>query len=525
MARVTFEGKRYPLREGETVLDALLRGGASVPFSCRKGTCQSCLMHAEEGDPGHAARAGLRDALRREGYFLPCQARPVEDVRIARPDPAALSVRFHVHDKDVLAPNVVRLRLEPETTFSWRAGQFVNVRHPSGVVRSYSAASLPDEDYYLELHVGRTPGGLVSGWLADEVAPGDVLDLQGPLGSCFYDPEQRERPLLLLGTGTGLAPLVGVARDALTSGHRGDVFLYHGAREPSGLYLDDELRELERAHGNFRYAPCVSRVASPRGAARGRVTDVAFARHDDLRGWLLYAAGNPEMVHDARYRAFCAGVDREDVHADPFEHAQPFMPDDAAKLRAVASDPELWDALGRGPLLRAILTDFYGRVYEDPRLAPFFHNVTRERAIDKQYAFLADVFTGGRRYFGLKPFNAHHWMIISDELFDYRERLLEACMRRHGLAEPLVRRWGALHELFRREIVKSTARGLVVDGVEHLRDGFREERVDVACVCDGCGAEMPEGSVGRMHARTGELFCARCAARDVGSTLAPPPAD
>jgi truncated hemoglobin YjbI len=117
---------------------------------------------------------------------------------------------------------------------------------------------------------------------------------------------------------------------------------------------------------------------------------------------------------------------------ESLELATPFMPDDAAKLATLSPDPDLWEALGRGKLLRAILEDFYGRVYRDPRLLPFFHKVTIERAIDKQYAFLADVFTGRRDYFGLKPFNAHHWMVISDELFDYRERSIEDCMRRHG---------------------------------------------------------------------------------------------
>jgi truncated hemoglobin YjbI len=230
------------------------------------------------------------------------------------------------------------------------------------------------------------------------------------------------------------------------------------------------------------------------------------------------------MVDAARYRAFRAGARREDIHADSFDHATPFMPDDPAKLATLAADPELWEALGRGPGLRAILTDFYARVYEDPRLEPFFHKVTKERAIDKQYSFLADVFAGTHDYFGLKPFNAHHWMIISEELFDYRERLIEECMRRHGLPEHLVRRWCAVHELFRRELVKGAARGLIVDGVEHSLEGFSEETLGIAGMCDGCEQEMPEGSVGRLHARTGELFCFRCTARKIGATVQPPAA-
>lgn len=524
MARVTFEGRRYPLLDDDSVLQALVRGGANIPFSCRRGTCQTCVMHAIEGDPGGESRAGLRESLVRAGYFLPCRSRPSQDLVIGRPDPSKFLVRAHVHDKVELAPGIVRVRLETETSFVWRPGQFVNVRAPSGLSRSYSLASLPDEDYYLELHVERVAGGAVSGWLVDEVAAGDVIELDGPVGECCYDPGDRERAMLLVATGTGLSPLIGVARDALARGHSGPVFLHHGAREAEALYLGDVLRALEARHPTFHYVPCVSGSGElPAGAERGRALDVALARHPSLAGYDVFLCGAPSMVHEGRHRAYAAGAERGRIHADPFEGAQPFMPEENVKLARLEPDAELWDALEHGVKLRAILTDFYDLVYEDPRLAPFFHKVTKQRAIDKQYAFLADVLTGRKDYFGLKPFNAHHWMVISDELFDHRERLIEGVMRRHGLAEHLVRRWCSIHELFRREIVKSTARGLVIDGVERHLDGFSEETLELDCLCDGCGGEMPALSLGRLHVRTGELFCLRCSARAVGSTLQPPP--
>lgn len=520
MPRVTFEGKRYPLLEGETVLSALLRGGATTPFSCKKGTCHSCMLEATHGDPGAHAQRGLRPELRARGYFLPCQSTPSGDLEARRPDPTSLLVRAHVTDRDVLARDIVRLRLETETIFSWRAGQYVNVHH-EGAVRSYSIASVPDEETFLELHIRRVPDGTVSRWLCDDVAMGDVLDLQGPLGTSFYEAEAEARPLLLVGASTGLSPLYGIARDALAHDHGAPVLLYHGAREPDGLYLRDELVELQRRHPRFTYAPCVS-GADADGYVKGRASAIAFDQNPDPSTFRVYLAGPPEMVYDARVRALAAGVDRSRIHADPFEPSHPVAPDDAAKLRTIAADPELWNALEEGTLLKRILTDFYDRVYEDPRLSPYFHKVTKRRAIEKQYEFLASVFTGKRSFFGLNPFNAHHWMVISDELFDYREALMEEVIGPYQLPPHLVRRWLALHELFRREIVKSTPRGLIVDGVEHDLEGYSEETLSVGSLCDGCGAEMPQGSVGRMHHRTGQLFCARCAARRVGATDAPP---
>lgn len=188
----------------------------------------------------------------------------------------------------------------------------------------------------------------------------------------------------------------------------------------------------------------------------------------------------------------------------------------------LAPDPEMWAALEQGAGLRRVLEDFYAHVYADERLAPFFRFTTRERAIDKQFAFLREIFTGEECYFGDRPYNAHHWMVISDELFDYREAMFEDCLIRYGLTHDQIRRWNALHEMFRREIVKAKARGLILQGVEQPILGVREETIEVGTLCDGCEAEMPAGSRGLLHERTGELFCTGCSARHVGQSLAPP---
>ena len=514
MSSVEYRGAIYEVGENEVVLDALIRGGADVTFSCRKGSCQSCILRARRGDPGARARAPLRAALAESGLFLPCVCRPDEDLVVEPADLSRVYMEALVAEKERAAPDVVRLRLEPAQQFDWTPGQYVNLRRADGLVRSYSIASVAASDYFLELHVRRVPGGEMSGWIHDRLAPGDTVDIQGPLGSCTYRPEFAGQPLLLVATGTGIAPLYGVARDALRQGHDRPIRVYHGGRTMEDLYLHEALRALDAEHPNLEYRPCLSGDDVPAGIRAGRVTEHAFGRdHRDAAGHAVYLCGNPDMVYLARYRAVGAGVARAAILADPFEPSHPYMPDDEAKLASVPPDPELWQALGRGTELRAILEDFYERVYADERLAPFFHNVTKGRSIAKQYAFLAEVFSGEDHYMGLSPFNAHHWMIISDDLFDYREDLFEACVRRRGLPEHLVRRWMAFHELFRRELVKARPRGLIMDGVEHDLEGFDLEELRVATLCDGCNGEIDTGATVRLHRRTGQLFCDGCAAR------------
>ncbi len=520
--RVFFEGSAYSVGEGESVLETLIRGGANVTFSCRKGTCQSCMLETVRGEPGEGAAKGLRSALVDAGMFLPCCAHPTRDLEVRRPDPAKLFTRLQLAEKEWLSPSVCRLSFEPETNLDWKAGQFVNLRRSDGVVRSYSIASIPEEDYFLTVHVKRIEGGVMSTWLCDELEIGDAIDAQGPIGSCYYDPADSAKNLLLLCTGSGLSPLYGIVRDALRQGHTGEIHLFHASKTADGLYLRDELRALAREHAQLRYTASLTQPADlPEGVVEGRVVARAFERGPDLAGWMVYLCGIPEMVYEGRHQAVLAGAARADIRADPFEYAHPYQPDDSRKLAQIAPDPELWEALERGPGLMRILTSFYDAAFVDPRLAPFFHRVTKQRAIEQQYAFLADLFSGRRAYFGLRPFNAHHWMIISDELFDYREAAMEAVLRAYGLSEPLIRRWAAVHELFRREIVKSSARGMIIAGVEQPMAPPERVVVELPCVCDGCEAEMNVGETARYHAHGGQLFCEACAG--VPSRSRPPP--
>lgn len=176
----------------------------------------------------------------------------------------------------------------------------------------------------------------------------------------------------------------------------------------------------------------------------------------------------------------------------------------------LAPDPELWAALGEGAKLRAILDDFYAQVYADPRLSPFFAGVTADRAAGKQYAFLAQIFTGAPHYFGERPRNAHSWMVISNELFDYREALMARTLRRHGLAEPFVARWLEVEEAFRKQIVKDQPRGRRYGKHEVPAEGYGEDTLTVGSLCDHCGGEMPSGTRARYHLRTGHAYCQAC---------------
>jgi len=173
-------------------------------------------------------------------------------------------------------------------------------------------------------------------------------------------------------------------------------------------------------------------------------------------------------------------------------------------------DRELWKALQEGKLLREILLDFYGRVYQDKLLSPYFHGITMQRSIEKVYSFLQQIFTGEKCYFGDRPKNAHHWMVISEETFKYREALMIECQRRAGLPEEMIRRWIAIEDYYKQDIVKSEPWKRVVGGVELPLEGFGEMILDSGAICDGCGRIVEVGENVRYHLRIGSMYCGQC---------------
>jgi truncated hemoglobin YjbI len=182
----------------------------------------------------------------------------------------------------------------------------------------------------------------------------------------------------------------------------------------------------------------------------------------------------------------------------------------ASDRREFPPDPELWAALKEGEVMAAILNDFYTRVFEDPVLSPYFTGVTKQRLVEKVYSFMRQIFTGEKLYFGDRPRNSHHWMVISDEIFDYREALMASCMRRAGLAEHLIARWQAIEESYRGDIVKAKPFGRMVDGVELPVEGFGQTVLEVGALCDSCERVLEPGEEVRYHLRLGHIYCDAC---------------
>lgn len=321
MATLRFEGSDFACNSNESVLECLERHGVPMRSSCRSGVCQSCLLRAMSGDPGAAAQQGLKETLKAQNYLLACVCRPAGDLTLVRADAEGTRIRARIIEKSLLNDRTVRLRYAPVSPPDYRAGQFLNLVGPGGEVRSYSLASAPGLDDFLEFHIMAMPGGKLSGWAMAQARVGDESEMLGPQGACFYVAGRPDQALVLIGTGTGLAPLWGIARDALSQGHRGPIRLYHGALRRESLYLMDELRALSDRYENFDYVPCVLH-ADGEGVRAGNIQDIVQSEEGSFQGKRVFLCGDPNLVRSLRRSVFQAGAAMKDILADAFLPSQ-----------------------------------------------------------------------------------------------------------------------------------------------------------------------------------------------------------
>ena len=170
-----------------------------------------------------AVRSASLRRRRRTGYALICQARATTDlvieIREIRhvTDVEIRELPARVERMERLAPDVMGLwlRLPAIEPFTWQCGQYVDVMLSGDRRRSFSLANPPRDAALLELHVRRARGGEFSERVFGDMKPGSLLRIEGPLGQFIYRP--GDRPLLLIGGGTGYAPLKAMIREALDS--------------------------------------------------------------------------------------------------------------------------------------------------------------------------------------------------------------------------------------------------------------------------------------------------------------------
>jgi CDP-4-dehydro-6-deoxyglucose reductase len=322
-------GASFTVQQGESVLNAALRQGVMLPYSCKNGTCGSCKSVLESGEvhyPFHPPLALERSDIA-DGYALLCQAEPIEDLQIRVREIEAvrdIPVRLlpaRVIEKTLLASNVMRLtlRLPKAQRLQFLAGQYVDILLPGGIRRAFSIASPPQREDELELHIRHVEGGDFTGWVFDELKEKDILRLEGPLGTFFIRHDQPGKPIIMMGGGTGFAPLKSMVEDLLSHNDKRNIHLFWGARSQEELYQEDLARSWVEQYPHIQYSSALSDDADTVAAFSGFVHEAVLDEYPDLSPYDVYMSGPPAMI-DAGKQAFLNnGLTERRLFYDSFE--------------------------------------------------------------------------------------------------------------------------------------------------------------------------------------------------------------
>lgn len=324
----------FTVKEEQTVLDGALEAGIVLPYSCRNGTCSTCKGKVVSGsyDAGKAPEHIIEPDQLAQGYTLLCQARPSSDlvveaqiVRMAG-DIEVRKMPSRVMEIEELAPDVRLLKLQLPTSdpFNYHPGQYIEFIMRDGRRRSYSMANTPNESNLIELHIRHMPGGAFTDHVfgAGDTAMKirEIQRVEGPLGS-FFLREDSNKPIILLASGTGFAPIKALVERLIETGSRRPVTLYWGGRRPHDLYMNDLAQQWVDILPDFSYVPVVSDAldADAWTGRTGFVHHAVMADFPDLSAYEVYACGAPVMVESARHDfSHSNGLPEDAFFADAF---------------------------------------------------------------------------------------------------------------------------------------------------------------------------------------------------------------
>ena len=301
--RVAGRETTFPCEPREFVLDAAERAGYSMPSSCRKGACNTCEAGLLDGEVEQRGR-GRRTA--RDGTALLCRAQPRTDLTI-RP---RRFERIDVFRRKVITTRIFRLSRPAEdvTILSLRfpiglrapfkAGQYLQVIMADGDRRNFSMANAARHNDGAELHIRHVAGGKFSVETLSKLSVGDTLQVEVPYGDFYL--RAADRPVILLASGTGFAPIRSIIETSIHAGNRRPMHLYWGARRREDIYLEDQPARWEQRLPWFAFTPVLSEPSAPWSGRTGLVHNAVREDHADLAHADVYACGNPLMVSAAQ---------------------------------------------------------------------------------------------------------------------------------------------------------------------------------------------------------------------------------
>jgi CDP-4-dehydro-6-deoxyglucose reductase len=325
-------GRVFSVDRDEPILSAAIRQGVGLPYGCKDGACGSCKSKLLEGRVIHGVHQSKALSAEEEaaGWILTCQAAPQTDVVVeARTVPGAgefairkMPTRVTTISKPAPDVAILQMQLPANDRLQYRAGQYVEFILRDGSRRSYSMANAPhtqEDKPGIELHLRHLPGGKFTDHVFTAMKEKDILRMEGPFGSFFL--RESEKPMILLASGTGFAPIKAIIEHLQHSKSQRHAELYWGCRSKADLYLHDWALQAAASMPNLTYVPVLSepRREDAWTGRTGFVHQAVMHDHPNLLNHQVYACGVPIMVESAKHDFVTkSGLPDDEFYADAF---------------------------------------------------------------------------------------------------------------------------------------------------------------------------------------------------------------
>jgi ferredoxin-NAD(P)+ reductase (naphthalene dioxygenase ferredoxin-specific) len=313
---------RLNVDSGSNLLDVLRANQLPISYSCMSGRCGTCRCRVVSGHVINSGPEAGRPQCEKDDYVLACQSVLTENCSIELPDVGevvvhtARIVKATVTAIEAATHDIRRIRVKLAKTIEFSPGQYATVQFTPEHIRPYSMAGLHDDGEW-EFQIRRVPDGRVTAFIFDELQVGAALRISGPLGTAYLR-KKHTGPMLCVGGGTGLAPVLSIIRGALAAGMQNPIHLYFGVRSAQDVYDAERLQALAAANPNVKVRIVVATGAAGAGQQSGLVTDAIEKDLGNLAGWRAYLCGAPAMVDALNLLVTRMGVEPSHVHADAF---------------------------------------------------------------------------------------------------------------------------------------------------------------------------------------------------------------
>lgn len=300
-------GPIFPVGPHEdTLLRAALRAGLAFPYECSVGGCGACRFELLEGvvQTLWEGAPGLSERDRKRGKRLACQSRPQGDARIRvrlggeaeQPAVRPQRVSATLSERRAISDDMVELRLTLPHAPGFLAGQYA-LLYPPGAdgARAYSMSNLDDGSGDWRFIVRRTPGGRGSAVMCAELPVGATVDIDGPYGHAWLRPSPRD--VVCVAGGSGLGPMLSIARGVLAEQSARRVHFFLGLRHEGDLGAAEQLQALDGERLSTTVVLSSPADAPAWAGATGFVhTEVQRQLAPDLSAYDHYMAGPPPMI-------------------------------------------------------------------------------------------------------------------------------------------------------------------------------------------------------------------------------------